>query len=241
MKNTLSLRSFARLTLSALLGGVLAVVLALGQENTGSVQGTVKDASGGALPGAKVTLSGPALVRSLEATSDKEGAYIFAKVPAGIYTVTVNQTGFKTVKNEDVNVVLGQTARVDVALSAGGVTESVTVTASSEAITLPRARPPPTSPRNLLKTRRRAGTSTPSLSWLLAYAPNPRPVTSASVVSRSTARAARKTPSSLTALKFPTFAVARSETTTRSRSNSSAKSRSRPPASKPNTRARWAA
>src|SRR6266545_2393702 len=134
MKNILSLRSFARLTLSALLGGILAVVAALGQENTGSVQGTVKDTAGAAVPGAKVTLSGPALVRSLEATSDKEGAYIFPKVPAGIYTVTVLQTGFKTVKNEDVNVILGQAARVDVALSAGGVTESVTVTANSEAI-----------------------------------------------------------------------------------------------------------
>src|SRR5262245_42441405 len=241
MKNTLSLRSFARLTLSALLGAVLAVVMALGQENTGSVQGVVKDPTGAAIPGAEVILSGPALVRSLEATSDKEGAYIFPKVPAGIYTVTVSQPGFKTVKNEDVKVILGQASKVDVALSAGGVTESVTVTPVPKRSTLPRARPLPTSPRNLLKTRRRAGTSTPSLSWPLAYAPNPRPVTSASVVSRSTARAARKTPSSLTALKFPTFAVARSETTTRSRSHSSAKSRSRPPASKPNTRARWAA
>src|SRR5262245_10328616 len=134
MKNTLSLRSFARLTLSALLGAFLAVVMALGQENTGSVQGVVKDPTGAAIPGAKVILSGPALVRSLEATSDKEGAYIFPKVPAGIYTVTVSQTGFKTVKNEDVKVILGQASKVDVALSAGGVTESVTVTAGSEAI-----------------------------------------------------------------------------------------------------------
>src|SRR5262245_49882130 len=121
MKNTLSLRSFAKLMLSALLLTLFAVLAAFGQENTGSVQGTVKDAGGAVIPGAKVTLSGPALVRSLDATSDKEGNYIFPKVPAGIYTVTVNQTGFKTVKNEDVNVVLGQAARVDVALSAGAV------------------------------------------------------------------------------------------------------------------------
>lgn len=134
MKNTLSLRRFARLTLSVLLGAIFAVIAAFGQENTGSVQGTVKDTSGGAIAGAKVTLSGPALVRSLDATSDKEGNYIFPKVPAGIYTITVNTTGFKTVKNEDVNVVLGQAARVDVALSVGAVTESVTVTASSESI-----------------------------------------------------------------------------------------------------------
>jgi hypothetical protein len=134
MKNILSLRSFARFTLCALLGSIFAIGVAFGQENSGSVQGVVKDTTGAAIPGAKVTLSGPALVRSLEATSDKEGAYIFPKVPAGTYTVTVNQTGFKTVKNEDVNVILGQAAKVDVALSAGGVSESVTVTANSEAI-----------------------------------------------------------------------------------------------------------
>src|SRR4030095_16608498 len=107
MKNILSTRRFARLTLCALLGSIFAISAAFGQENTGSVQGTVKDAAGAAIPGAQLTLSRPALVRSLEATSDKEGAYIFPKVPAGIYSVTVTQNGFKTVKNEDVNVILG--------------------------------------------------------------------------------------------------------------------------------------
>lgn len=134
MNNNLSLRSGAGVVLSALLFTLFTVVAAFGQENTGSVQGTVKDTAGAAIPGAKVTLSGPALVRSLDATSDKQGDYIFPKVPAGIYTVTVTQTGFKTVKSEDVNVVLGQSARVDVALSAGAVSESVTITASSEVI-----------------------------------------------------------------------------------------------------------
>jgi len=134
MKNILSLRISAKLALGALLLTLFAVLAVFGQENTGSVQGTVKDAGGSVIPGAKVTLSGPALVRSLDATSDKEGDYIFPKVPAGIYTITVSQTGFKTVKSEEVNVFLGQSARVDVALSAGAVSESVTVTASSETI-----------------------------------------------------------------------------------------------------------
>lgn len=113
---------------------VLAAPLAMAQENTGSIQGTVKDTAGAAIPGAKVSITSPTLVRTLEATSDKEGVYSFPKVPAGIYVVTVTQTGFKTVKNEDVNVVLGQAARVDVSLAAGAVTESVTISASSEVI-----------------------------------------------------------------------------------------------------------
>ena len=124
---------FLRVLSSAILL-LLIATFTFAQENTGAVQGTVKDTAGASIPGAKVTLSGSNLVRTLEATSDKEGNYNFPKVPSGIYTVTVTQAGFKTVKNEDVNVVLGQAARVDVSLAAGAVTESVTISASSEII-----------------------------------------------------------------------------------------------------------
>lgn len=130
-------RTSANGTITALLSVavlILTAAFAFAQENTGAVQGTVKDTAGAAIPGAKVTLSGPGLVRSLEATTNKEGDYTFPKVPSGVYNVSVTQTGFKTVKNEDVNVVLGQAARVDVSLAAGAVTESVTVSASSDTI-----------------------------------------------------------------------------------------------------------
>ena len=136
MKPTLLTRS-ARQFASLLFGSLLLVALsslAFAQENTGSVTGTVKDTAGATVPGAKVTLSGSGLVRSLDATSDKEGQFTFPKVPSGSYTVTVTQTGFKTVKNEEVAVVLGQSSNVDVALSAGAVTESVTISAGSDVI-----------------------------------------------------------------------------------------------------------
>lgn len=107
---------------------------AFAQENTGAIQGSVKDTAGAAIPGAKVSVSGPALVRSLEATTDREGKFLFPKVPSGVYTVTVSQTGFKTVKNEAISVVLGQSANIDVSLAAGNVTESVTISASSDTI-----------------------------------------------------------------------------------------------------------
>lgn len=133
MKSKLS----ANRILTVLFGAVMLLAsasLAFAQENTGAVQGSVKDTAGAAIPGAKVTLSGSGLVRSLEATTNKDGDYTFPKVPSGIYTVTVTQSGFKTVKNEDVNVVLGQAANVNISLAAGAVTESVTITASSETI-----------------------------------------------------------------------------------------------------------
>jgi len=113
---------------------ILATPLAFSQESTGSVQGTVKDQAGAAVPGAKVTISGPAMVRPLEAVTDGEGAYVIAKVPSGVHTVTVTHTGFRTVKNEEVNVTLGNASRVDVTLAAGNVAEAVTIVGSNDSI-----------------------------------------------------------------------------------------------------------
>jgi outer membrane receptor protein involved in Fe transport len=134
MKNTLSLRSSAQLTLSALLLTLVAAVAAFAQENTGSIKGVVKDTAGAAIPGAKVTASSPTLVRALEAVTDKDGAYRFPKLPVGIYSITVNQNGFKTVKNEEINLVVGSELTLDIALSAGNVAESVTISAGADAI-----------------------------------------------------------------------------------------------------------
>ena len=64
MKHNLSLRSFARLMLCALLGTTFAVVAAFGQENTGAIRGTIKDPNGAAIAGAKVTATSATLVRS---------------------------------------------------------------------------------------------------------------------------------------------------------------------------------
>lgn len=115
---------------------LVAAPLTFAQENTGSIRGAVTDQTGAAVPGAQVTASSPALVRSLNTTSDSIGNYTFAKVPAGVYTITVTQNGFKTTKREDIAVVLGSTATVDVALTTGNVSESVTITAGSELIDL---------------------------------------------------------------------------------------------------------
>ncbi|HZS05120.1 MAG TPA: carboxypeptidase regulatory-like domain-containing protein [Blastocatellia bacterium] len=131
-KSTGTLRSILSVLFCTLLLSLGSLVFA--QENTGAIQGTVKDATGASIPGAKVTASSPALVRPLDTTSDSTGVYRFPKLPVGIYTVTASQSGFKTIKNEDIAVQLGDEIRLDIALTAGNVTESVTISASSEAI-----------------------------------------------------------------------------------------------------------
>src|SRR4029453_5484100 len=127
MKNTLSLRSFAKLMMNPIFLTILALTAAFGQENTGAIRGIIKDPNGSALPGAKVTATSAALVRSIDVMSDNEGAFCFPKLPGRVYTITVTQSGFKTSKNEDINLLLGSELTLDITLTTGTVSESVTV------------------------------------------------------------------------------------------------------------------
>lgn len=133
------LRTFGSFVLLAamVLGPFGSAFTVFGQENTGSIQGLVKDQTGAVIAGAKVTIESLALVRSLDTISDAAGSYLFPKTPVGTYTVSVSRQGFKTVKSENIVVLLGKTATVDFEMPAGQVSESVTVTAGAgEAIDL---------------------------------------------------------------------------------------------------------
>ncbi|HYT75881.1 MAG TPA: TonB-dependent receptor [Vicinamibacterales bacterium] len=119
------LRSFAALVAIALLA-----TPALAQEQRGSIEGVVKDASGAVLPGATVTLTGGAGV-SLDAVSDSSGIYRFPSLLPGTYTATANLSGFSAGKVQNVLVELGQVKKVDFALAVAGVSENVKVTAEA--------------------------------------------------------------------------------------------------------------
>lgn len=109
--------------------------LASAQEVTGSIRGTVKDSTGAIVQGATVTVSSPSLVRPIEVTTDEAGAYLFGRLPSGVYTISASQSGFSTVKQDNINVQLGRELTLDLALTAGGVSEVVDVTSTgSEAI-----------------------------------------------------------------------------------------------------------
>ena len=76
----------------------LAVPLAAQSASTGSLQGTVKDADGGALPGVTVTASSDALVAGkLTAVTDERGTYRFPSLPPGTYAIEAELAGFQTV------------------------------------------------------------------------------------------------------------------------------------------------
>jgi outer membrane receptor protein involved in Fe transport len=101
---------------------------------TGSIEGTVVDVNGAAVPGVTVTASSPNLIRPQTATTDEEGLYRMSNLPPGRYTVIIESSqGFARFEQTNVEVNLGKTSSVAVSLRPAGATETVEVTASSGA------------------------------------------------------------------------------------------------------------
>lgn len=100
-----------------------------------SIRGTVTDATGAALPGVTVTLTSPALqVPEMIATTQADGGYRFGELPAGLYRLKFELTGFNTLVREELRLTVGFEARVDAPLTIGTVQESVTVSGESPVV-----------------------------------------------------------------------------------------------------------
>ena len=112
---------------------VASVGLAFAQSvSSGTIHGTIRDQSGGVLPGVTATLSSPQLqVPQLVQVTDAEGAYRFVDLPAGTYLLKFELTGFSTLIREDLRLTIGFTARVDESMKVGAMEESVTVSGQS--------------------------------------------------------------------------------------------------------------
>jgi outer membrane receptor protein involved in Fe transport len=122
------------LTVLALVLSLFAMSASAQTNTTGSIEGTVTDVNGAAVPGVTVTVSGPNLLRPQTATSDSEGNYRIPNITPGIYTVTVEAAkGFAKFAQADVAVNLTRTSNVTIQLRPQGATEVVEVTASSGA------------------------------------------------------------------------------------------------------------
>ncbi len=121
----------------------LALLLSLSgsasaQEITGTINGTVRDASGAVVPGATVTITDPskdnAVVRTLSTNDD--GEFNAPNLVVSTYSVTVESANFKRSVQTDVKLDVGQRRSVDFALEAGNVSEVVTVEADQVAVEL---------------------------------------------------------------------------------------------------------
>jgi hypothetical protein len=111
-------------------GVVLLAVAGYGQEITGSISGTVLDASGAGVPGAKVTITNTdrgAVSRST--TTNNEGNYLGALLDVGHYSVAVEAKGFKTEVQKGVTLNVNDKLTVNFRMEVGDVTQQVTVEA----------------------------------------------------------------------------------------------------------------
>src|SRR6187399_127605 len=96
----------------------------------GTLAGEVKDTTGAVLPSVTVEAASPALTEKVRtAVTDSSGRYRIEPLPAGSYTVTFSLTGFAPVKRENLMISGAGVITVDVALTVGGLAQTVTVTA----------------------------------------------------------------------------------------------------------------
>src|SRR6202158_5155488 len=94
----------------------------------GSIAGSVKDASGAYMAGAKVTLTNPATSAKLEVVTNQNGEFQFLQWAPSTYSLTVEATGFKrSISNAVVQV--DQITHADFSLEVGDVSQSVQVEA----------------------------------------------------------------------------------------------------------------
>lgn len=112
--------------------------VALAQVDRATVVGTVRDSSNAVVPGATVTARHAGTNISNQAVTDAQGAYIIASLLPGQYAIDAELSGFqKTTSNVDLQV--GQRARLDFTLAVASVEQAVTVEATSPLLSTEQA------------------------------------------------------------------------------------------------------
>ena len=114
---------------------VIATFLAhslMGQVQAGRIVGTVTDPNKAVVQNAKVVITNTATDQDRDLTTGAAGEFVLTPVNPGIYNVTVTAGGFGTSQVSGVEVVVGQSTRVDVELKLGDVSTKVQVTAAAE-------------------------------------------------------------------------------------------------------------
>jgi hypothetical protein len=96
-------------------------------QTTAGVTGVVTDSTGSVMPGATVTLTSTETGAQRVFTTIDTGAFVFTELQPGFYTLTLAKSGFDTEKREGIRLELNQTARIDVVMRPGTVSESVEV------------------------------------------------------------------------------------------------------------------
>src|SRR4051794_12465215 len=119
---------FSFLILSVAIAALpLTTVPAFAQQSAARLLGTVVDQSGAVVPGATVSATNRSTGQRRTATTEESGAYTIPLLPIGEYSVSVEASGFKVSTVTSVVLQVDQDARVDVTLTLGSTSETVSV------------------------------------------------------------------------------------------------------------------
>jgi hypothetical protein len=95
----------------------------------GNLAGTVLDSTKAVVPGANVSITGP--IGTQTQTSNQQGGFLFAALVPGLYSVKVEKQVFAPIIVTDIEVLINNTASVNVTIQTAGVTSTIEVTATS--------------------------------------------------------------------------------------------------------------
>jgi hypothetical protein len=130
-----SIRSWMQASILLLSIGLLVGVHAQ-SSTTGNITGTVRDPQGAAVPKAEVTITEEKTNVSRTVTTNDDGFYNAAALPAGIYTISAGPTGFKKTVTSGLQLHVNENKTVNLDLQVGQVTETVTVTSEAAPVEL---------------------------------------------------------------------------------------------------------
>ncbi len=98
------------------------------QATNGTIEGIVTDSSGGVLPGVTLTVKNVDTGGERVVVSNAAGAYRAQLLALGRYSIRAELQGFKSFEQQGLTLSAGQTAVVNVAMTVGNLSETVTVT-----------------------------------------------------------------------------------------------------------------
>ena len=114
-----------------IVSATVAHPLAQSQAVNGTIEGTITDQSGAAVPGVSVTVTNVDTGDSRVVVSNEAGVYRAPLLPLGRYRVSAELTGFRKFEQQGLTLSAGQSAIINISLSVGNLAEAVTVTSES--------------------------------------------------------------------------------------------------------------
>src|ERR1035438_6422280 len=117
--------------LVVVVGALLLTCTAMAQINRGELTGIVTDQSGAVVPGVAVIVTNGATGVANNLKTNTSGVFTVPMLEPGTYNLVAEKEGFKKYSRTNIVVPVGETVRVDVALTIGSRTETVEVTAQA--------------------------------------------------------------------------------------------------------------